>query len=72
MSTSFLVENLLRALLVRCGLRLVVHPDCDPCAADADYRIMPAGVDEIIFQGTMDRCSDYVRGFMQGAGYARP
>lgn len=71
MSTSFLLEHALRAMLAQCGLRIEIHPDCDPCAHDADWRIFTVPGTANLFQGTMDRCSDFVRGYRQGTMQGR-
>ncbi len=71
MSTSYLVEVEIRRWCKRLGLRIELI-SADPFARDAEYRIhgrtdnvrpMP---NEILFLGTMDRCSDFVRGYLLG------
>ncbi len=71
MSTSYLVEPEIRRWCDRLGLRIELYT-ADPFAHDAEFRIhgrtdgirpMPR---EILFQGTLDRCSDFVRGYLLG------
>ena len=71
MSTSYLVESEVRRWCAHLGLRLDLITS-DPWAHDAEYRVIARSDDrqahprETLFQGSMDRCSDFVRGYMMG------
>lgn len=72
MSSSFLPKERLIAELAKLGLDMFCLEDEGPdrvrCADDPepDWRIITAGASHV-FQGTLDRCSDFLRGII----YAR-
>lgn len=71
MSTSFLTQERLEAELAKLGLGMFCledeHADRVRCADDPepDWRIINAS-SSLIFQGTRDRCSDFLRGIIFG------
>jgi hypothetical protein len=76
MSTSFLIESELRRWIQKLGLRIDLVSS-DPHAHDAEY-LISEGPDsprrpeprQILFQGSLGRCSDFVRGYLHGSDTA--
>lgn len=65
MSTSFLMLNELERWAAKLGLKIKLYTS-DPYVYDAEYRIFKGNKSEHIFQGSADRCSDFIRGYIWG------
>lgn len=63
MSTSFLLDRDLQRLAEKHGLSLV--PMGDESAHDFEYRIITSSSSHV-FQGSPDRCSDFLKGLHYG------
>lgn len=66
MSTSYLTDAELMRWANRLGL-LVKLVGPDPYDPHAEFRITRGSeCGELIFQGTLTRCSDFIKGFLHG------